>query len=140
MKQQKKQVIAARAGLIPESDWHVEEDRYVVDEDNVLIADCYADSALDFGLPSVHDVKANARLIAQASKLSCALRFDKSDLATILAALRFFQEQYDNRSARVIREDWPDHFVGIKPLGTDDISTLCERLNCADIVVLPKHK
>ena len=53
------------------------------------------------------------------------------DVATILAALRFFQEEYEGKSARTIREEWPNHFQGIKPLSTEDISDLCERINCA---------
>lgn len=56
-------------------------------------------------------------------------KLDKSDLATILAALRMFQRTYRDRDAKAIRADWPEHFQRIKPLGTADIDTLCERLN-----------
>jgi hypothetical protein len=59
---------------------------------------------------------------------------DSSDVATILAALRCFQERYENCSVDVIREDWPNHFEGIEPLGTENISTLCERINLTDVL------
>jgi hypothetical protein len=61
---------------------------------------------------------------------------DKSDVATILAALRLFQERYEDCSSDTIREDWPNHFEGIPPLGTSDISTLCERINFAKTLVI----
>lgn len=47
----------------------LEQDRYVVDQNNVLIADCYADSAEDLGLPQTWEYQANARLIAAAPEL-----------------------------------------------------------------------
>lgn len=59
--------------------------------------------------------------------------FDSEELATILASLRAFQEKYENWDADAIREDWPEHFEDIQPLGTADISDLCERLNCGEI-------
>ena len=64
--------------------WRVEGGRYVVSSDDVLIADCYADSALDFGLPEPGKYRANARLIAAAPELlkvlkSVAARWDKID-------------------------------------------------------------
>jgi hypothetical protein len=67
---------------------------------------------------------------------------DASDIATILAALRCFQERYEGSNGKAIVEDWPDHFTNargkrIRPLGTEDIGTLCERINCAKILVLP---
>ena len=58
-----------------------------------------------------------------------------SDIATILAALRLFQREYEGVSAEDIRDQW-DHFADTKankfsePLGTDDISALCEEINC----------
>jgi hypothetical protein len=54
---------------------------------------------------------------------------DTSNLATVLAALRLFQNTYDDKEADEIRADFPDHFEGIEPLGTDDINALCEKLN-----------
>src|ERR1019366_9789396 len=41
--------------------WRVEEGRYVVSSDDVLIADCYADTHLELGLPSKQEYRANAR-------------------------------------------------------------------------------
>jgi hypothetical protein len=70
---------------------------------------------------------------------SITVTLDKSDLATILAALRCFQEKYENWNAKAIREDWPDHFEGVKPLGTEDISELCERINTAGQLRLPER-
>ena len=58
-----------------------------------------------------------------------AVILNSEDIATILAALRFFQERYENVDAVILREDWPNHFDGIKPLSTEDISELCERIN-----------
>jgi hypothetical protein len=59
------------------------------------------------------------------------------NLATMLAALRLFQRTYENRNAKSIYKDWPDHFLDakgrrIKPLGSEDIDTLCEELNNND--------
>jgi hypothetical protein len=68
---------------------------------------------------------------------------EASELATTLAALRLFQRTYEGKEGREIAEAWPEHFnlvdppeddpdwvVEPPPLGTDDINTLCERLNC----------
>ena len=69
---------------------------------------------------------------------------DNSDVATILAALRLFQREYEDMDAIKVAEAWPEHFeatnpedVRPAPLGTRDISTLCERINCAKCLVLP---
>ena len=56
------------------------------------------------------------------------VKLNFKDIATILAALRLFQKEYRDKDSDVIREDWPDHFEGVMPLGSDDISTLCERI------------
>ncbi len=50
--------------------WRVEEGRYVVSSDEVLVADCYADSAMDFGLPEPSEYRANARLIAKSPQMA----------------------------------------------------------------------
>jgi len=64
---------------------------------------------------------------------------DESDLATVLAALRLFQQTYEDCDSRTIAAAWPEHFqitgdgesdVNPAPLGTDDIDTLCEAINC----------
>jgi hypothetical protein len=48
--------------------------RYVIGEGNVLVADCYADSPLDVGLPGLSEVRGNVRLIAAAPELLSALK------------------------------------------------------------------
>lgn len=71
------------------------------------------------------------------------MHLDSSELATVLAALRLFQREFENVSAKQIAEIYPDHFSLVtpseddpdictdpQPLGTEDIDTLCERLNC----------
>lgn len=63
---------------------------------------------------------------------------DKSDIATILAALRLFQEKYENDDEHAVYEDWEEHFTDddgelIAPLGSDDINTLCEEINCGQV-------
>lgn len=48
------------------------------------------------------------------------------ELATVLAALRLFQEQdADDRADS-------EYFADVKPLTDDQIDALCERLNLAD--------
>jgi hypothetical protein len=59
---------------------------------------------------------------------------DESNLATILAALRLFQKEYEDFDDDSIAKVWPDHFTRddgtlIPSLGTEDIDTLCEALN-----------
>src|SRR5258708_29077097 len=55
--------------------WHVFESddrdngRYVLDEGNNLVADCFADTHMGFGLPDRPEYLRNARLIAKAPKL-----------------------------------------------------------------------
>lgn len=62
---------------------------------------------------------------------------EHENLATILAALRLFQRMYAGQTAKVIRKAWPEHFKGVKPLGTEDIDVLCKELNTAD--ALQRH-
>jgi hypothetical protein len=70
------------------------------------------------------------------------VQLDSSELATILAALRLFQREYEDCDAVSIADAWPMHFnvqgddpeelvVVPQPLGTKDIDTLCERINCS---------
>ena len=63
-------------------------------------------------------------------------RGSASDVATVLAALRLFQEFFLDQTDIDIADKWPEHFVVREdgsvdpaPLGTDDIDTLCERIN-----------
>jgi hypothetical protein len=66
---------------------------------------------------------------------------DDSDVATILAALRLFQDTYVDHDSVSIAEAWPMHFnvqgdgeditVVPDPLGSIRIDELCEKINCA---------
>ena len=51
-----------------------EPHRYVLGRGDMLIADCYADTAEDFGLPDPEEYQANAKLIAAAPELLDALQ------------------------------------------------------------------
>lgn len=46
--------------------WKMIGGRYILSDDDVLVADLYADSAEDFGLPSKRDVRQNGLLILKA--------------------------------------------------------------------------
>ena len=78
-----------------------------------------------------------------------AIRIDERELATILAALRFYQDE-NIQGGQVI----PDEFIEevatdgglLKPLDFQEVSRLCERLNLdggrlfKGLVVEPPHK
>ncbi|MBD2212911.1 hypothetical protein H6G27_23985 [Nostoc linckia FACHB-104] len=55
------------------------------------------------------------------------MKVSTKKLATIIAALRFFQANYDSDD-----EEWQElfslHFIEHKPLTYDEIEALCERL------------
>jgi hypothetical protein len=59
---------------------------------------------------------------------------DESDVATILAALRLFQREYEDCESVQIA----DAEVAPQPLASEDIDTLCERINCAKVLSLPE--
>src|SRR5580700_4588994 len=71
---------------------------------------------------------------------------DSSDVATILAALRLFQREYEDCDSVHIADAWPMHFavseegdemeVTPQPLGSLDIDDLCERINCAKTLAI----
>jgi hypothetical protein len=82
---------------------------------------------------------------------------DQSDVATILAALRLFQREYEDCESVHIADAWPMHFnvqspggevggqdvsdelvVVPEPLGSEDIDALCERINTARTLKLTK--
>jgi hypothetical protein len=82
---------------------------------------------------------------------------DESDVATILAALRLFQREYEDCDSVHIADAWPMHFnvqspggevggqdvsdelvVVPQPLGSEDIDALCERINSARTLKLTK--
>src|ERR1017187_1570509 len=75
--------------------WRVEEGRYVVSSDDVLIADCYADSAMDFGLPEPSEYQANARLIAKSPQMAT--------LVNLVAHMKT-EEEFGNNAPP--SEDW----------------------------------
>lgn len=50
--------------------------------------------------------------------------FNKKELATVLAALRLFQEY------EAVPDNQMDHFKEVDPLSDSEIDELCERLNC----------
>ncbi len=65
--------------------------------------------------------------------LTVSLRFTERELATVLAALRYWQQDL------AANEDegpiLPDHFEeGLAPLTVAEIDDLCERLNCGSSV------
>jgi hypothetical protein len=53
----------------------------------------------------------------------------RENTATILAALRLFQDTYRDVDAEQIREKFPEHFHDVQPLSTEDIDTLCQQIN-----------
>jgi len=75
--------------------WRVEDGRYVVSDDDVLIADCYADSAMDFGLPEPNEYRGNARLIAKSPQMATFVN---------LVARMKTEEEFGNNAPP--SEDW----------------------------------
>ena len=60
--------------------------------------------------------------------------FSERELATVLAALRNFQQSYEDSDGDVIASQWPEHFADsdgnlIPPLDSSEIDELCERIN-----------
>lgn len=76
-------------------------------------------------------------------KKQFALVVDKRELATILAALRFHQDENLRNCP-----DIPDEVIkdiatdggSLKPLNLNDISRLCERINTCDEASTGRHK
>lgn len=62
----------------------------------------------------------------------------KRETATILAALRYWQENFDH----VVVDFFSDHFHDTPPLTEEEIDNLCDKLNCspAGYVVLNLSK
>lgn len=68
---------------------------------------------------------------------------DKSDITTILVALRAFQRQFEDCAGRVIAQAFPDYFdlfdddtVSPEPLSSEDIDDLCEKLNFGRVEII----
>jgi len=56
------------------------------------------------------------------------------NLATILAALRLFQDTFEDFDGDAVKASkYGAHFADAMPLSTDDIEILCERLNSGEI-------
>jgi len=60
----------------------------------------------------------------------------RKNAATILAALRLFQNYYMGRDAATIRHDWPEHFADVDPLSAEEIDTLCEEINSGNAQIV----
>src|SRR5258708_694829 len=56
-----------------------------------------------------------------------AMNLDPRKLATVLAALRLWQREFDTPEEYL--DAFPEHFEDYRPLDTDEIDELCERLN-----------
>ena len=76
-------------------------------------------------------------------KKQCTFVVDRRELATILAALRFHQdENLQNRSEipdEVIRDIASDG-GSLKPLGFNDVNRLCEKINLCDEISVRRLK
>lgn len=58
----------------------------------------------------------------------------EEQMCTLLAALRFFQDQMENGDDMT----WMPHFQdGIDPLTIEQINSLCEMINCQKLALLP---
>jgi hypothetical protein len=69
------------------------------------------------------------------SKKEFALVVDERELATILAALRFHQDENLRCSCGIADQEIKDiasSCGSLKPLNFDDVSRLCERMNLGD--------
>lgn len=56
------------------------------------------------------------------------MKVSERELATILAALRLFQSNYDSENSEY-QEIFSLHFEDYTPLTNQEIDSLCERLN-----------
>jgi len=119
----------------------------------ILIVDCAnMKDAKTFGnalLPNKHwtlfeSVRADASLKAGQITKKVDLKepkpqvepFSQRESATLLAALRYWQQALDGEDGRTdaanARPLMPDHFTAVKPLNDGEIDALCERLNLGD--------
>jgi len=60
------------------------------------------------------------------------MKLTQRELATILAALRNWQDVTSDTGGNDPRELSPDHFTDCEPLDFDEIEDLCERLNTGE--------
>ena len=76
-------------------------------------------------------------------KKQCTFVVDRRELATVLAALRFHQdENLQNRSGipdEVIKDIASDG-GSLKPLGFNDVNRLCEKINMCDEISARRRK
>jgi hypothetical protein len=54
------------------------------------------------------------------------MQLSDRELATVLAALRYWQDEMRPGDVPLC---YPEHFEDVTPLTTDEIDSLCERLN-----------
>lgn len=69
-----------------------------------------------------------------------AMTLDDSDLQTLIAALRSFQESYEGSDASEIYDDWEEYFTHkdgskIEPLSTPDIDEFIKRIRSSTSVM-----
>lgn len=71
------------------------------------------------------------------TKKTVTVSLDSNELATVLAALRYWQQDLAaNGDEPIISE----HFEDVKPLTPDQIDDLCERINCSPEPSRSKNK
>ena len=76
-------------------------------------------------------------------KKEFALAVDERELATILAALRFHQDENLRTTPGIADqaiEDIATDCGSLKPLNFDDVSKLCEKINICDEAYVSRHK
>ena len=81
--------------FVYESEDEAEQGRYVLDQNRTLVADCYADTHLEFDIPNKAAYQSHARLIAQAPKMR--------DFVTLIANMKTEAEFGDDQPEY---EDW----------------------------------
>jgi hypothetical protein len=70
---------------------------------------------------------------------SGSMKLDGKELAAVLCGLRLLQQEYDHRTGslntrserlELLRQRFPEHFRDARPLNSEEIDDLCQRLNC----------
>jgi hypothetical protein len=63
---------------------------------------------------------------ANRNEQSMPIQLTDRELATVLAALRYWQQDLAENDGPI-----SEHFADVTPLSVEEIDDLCERLNCA---------
>jgi hypothetical protein len=71
------------------------------------------------------------------TKKTITVSLDSAELATVLAALRYWQQDLEANGAEPVISE---HFEDVKPLTPDQIDDLCERINCSPEPSKSKNK